>query len=281
MEIVIERTKSWFRIPWKEIWEYRDLLYLLVRRDFVARYKQTILGPAWFVFQPLLTTLVFTVIFGKVMKIPTDSIPPVLFYLCGMLAWSYFAQCLNATGMSLLNNVHIFSKVYFPRLVVPFSIVISNLASFAIQAATFAVFWAAFKLWGGAAADHFGIRLRLAAFAPLVLVQTAALGLGAGLWMSALTARYRDIVHLAGFMTQLWMYATPVVYPLSVVPEKWRWVAAANPMTFTVEYCRAAFLGAGTLSAQLALVSALVTIVLLAAGLGIFNHVEKTYVDTV
>ncbi len=280
MEIVIEPTRSWFRIPWKEIWEYRDLLFLLVRRDFVAKYKQTILGPAWFVLQPLATTLVFTVIFGKVMKVPTDSLPPVLFYLCGMLAWSYFAQCLNAAGMSLLNNAYIFSKVYFPRLVVPFSIVISNLGAFVVQAVTFLIFWIIFKV-AGPGAGHFEIKWQLALFAPLVLAQTALLGLGTGLLVSALTARYRDIVHLTGFLTQLWMYATPVVYPLSVVPERWRWVAAANPMTFVVEFYRTAFLGTGSITLSLAVGSFGVTLAVLLGGLTLFNRVEKTFVDTV
>jgi len=219
-DTIIQPTKSWFRIPWREIWHYRDLLYLLVRRDFVAKYKQTILGPLWFILQPLLTTLVFTVIFGRVAKIPTDELPPLLFYLCGMLPWSYFAQCMNGTSTTFVTNAALFGKVYFPRLVVPLSIVTSSLLAFLIQLVTFAVFWLYYKFFTEAG-SLFHLRAMPLALCPLLLLQTAALGLAVGLWMSALTAKYRDFVHLSGFLTQLWMYATPVVYPLSVVPERW------------------------------------------------------------
>ena len=278
-EIIIEPNRSWFRIPWREIVQYRDLLYLLVRRDFVSKYKQTVLGPLWFVIQPLMTTLMFTVVFGKIAKIPTDRLPPMLFYLCGMLAWGYFAKCLGGTASTFVGNAHLFGKVYFPRLVVPLSVIVSNLMSFGIQLATFAAFWVYFK-WFTAA----GVLIRPNLFIltlPLLLVQTAAIGLGVGLWMSALSAKYRDFSYLADFMAQLWMYATPVVYPLSVVPERWRWVVALNPMAGIVESYRYALLGAGTVDPVYMGLSVLTTGLVLVSGLLVFNKVERTFIDTV
>lgn len=279
IEIVIQANKSWFRIPWRDIVEYRDLLFLLVRRDFVAKYKQTVLGPLWFIIQPLLTTLVFTVIFGRVAKISTDALPPMLFYLCGMLAWQYFAQCLRSTSTTFTANMHLFGKVYFPRLVVPLSVIFSNLIAWGLQAGTFMCFWLYFK-YGTEAGSLFGLRAGIV-FLPLLVLQTAALGLGIGLWMSSLTAKYRDFAYLSDFIVQLWMYATPVVYPLSVVPERWRWVAVLNPMTPIVECYRYIFLGTGTINLNYLTMSTCMTIVILFSGLMLFNKVERTFVDTV
>jgi len=279
VEIVIEPNRSWFRFPWREIVQYRDLLFLLVRRDFVAKYKQTVLGPLWFVIQPLMTTVVFTVVFGKIAKIPTDDLPPMLFYLCGMLAWGYFAKCLGGTASTFVNNAHLFGKVYFPRLVVPLSVVISNLGAFLIQLATFLAFWVYFK-WFTAAGALIHANWFLA-WLPLLLIQSAGIGLGVGLWMSALSAKYRDFSYLSDFLTQLWLYATPVVYPLSAVPEKWRWVSAVNPMSGIVESYRYAFLGAGTVEPLYLGLSAGMTVFLLVSGLLVFNKVERTFIDTV
>lgn len=278
-EYIIQPTSSWFHVPWREIVQYRDLLFLLVRRDFVAKYKQTILGPLWFVIQPLMTTVVFVVIFTKVAKIPTDALPPELFYLCGMLAWSYFAQCMGGTSTTFTANAGLFGKVYFPRLVVPLAVIISNLMAFAIQLVTFLCFWVWFKVFSDAGATFHATSLLLAL--PALLLQTAAIGLGVGLWMSALTAKYRDFGHLSGFLTQLWMYATPVVYPLSEVPEQWRWVMAANPMAGIVESYRYAFLGAGTVEPVYLAVSAATTLVVLLSGIVFFSRTERTFVDTV
>jgi lipopolysaccharide transport system permease protein len=278
-EYTIERSSTWLHVPWREIIQYRDLLFLLVRRDFISRYKQTILGPLWFILQPLLTTVVFTVIFGKVAKIPTDGLPLVLFYLCGMLGWSYFSQCMQGTSTTFVTNAALFGKVYFPRLVVPLSVVISNLAAFAIQLATFACFWLYYKFFTSAS-SHFALTPYLLAL-PALLLQTAAIGLGVGLWMSALTAKYRDFVHLSGFLTQLWMYATPVVYPLSLFSEKWRWVIALNPMTSIVESFKYAFLGAGTINAAYLATSVGMTVVLLVTGVLVFSRTERTFIDTV
>lgn len=279
MELIIQRTNTWFHIPWRDLLHYRDLLFLLVRRDFVANYKQTILGPAWFIIQPLFTTLVFTVIFGKVARIPTDSIPPMLFYLCGMLAWGYFAQCMNGASATFVKNAGLFGKVYFPRLVVPLSIVISSMLAFAIQLAMFLCFWVYFNFLTPA-----GGLIRVTPYlllVPLMFLQTAVLGLGVGLLLSAMTAKYRDMMHAMGFLAQLWMYATPVVYPLSVAPEEWRWVLALNPMASVVEVYRLGFLGQGTITGlQIALSAATAALIAL-AGLVFFTRTERTFVDTV
>lgn len=279
MEIVIQRSSGWFRLPLKEVWEYRDLLWLLVRRDFVSRYKQTILGPLWFIMQPLMTTLVFTVIFGKVAKIPTDGMPPMLFYLCGMLAWGYFAQCMQGTSATFVNNAGLFGKVYFPRLVVPLAVVISNLIAFAIQLVTFLCFWVWFK-FGTQAGVLFNMTGYVLAL-PVLLLVSAAVGLGVGLWMSALTAKYRDFTHLAQFLTQLWFYATPVVYPLSEVGDKWRWVFSLNPMTGIVEAYKYAFLGAGVIDTGYLLISCGSAGFLLITGVLIFSRTERNFIDTV
>ncbi|MEI6972647.1 MAG: ABC transporter permease [bacterium] len=278
-EFIIEPSRSWVRIPWRELLHYRDLLLLLVRRDFVARYKQTILGPAWFVIQPLATTLVFTVVFGRIAKISTDELPQLLFYMCGMLAWQYFQQCMQGTSTTFVANANLFGKVYFPRLVVPLSVVISNLAAFVIQLVTFLCFWVFYKFCTSVG-GQFNLTVWVVAL-PLLVLQTAAIGLGVGLWMSALTAKYRDFVHVAGFLSQLWLYATPVAYPLSLIPEKWRWVSALNPMTGIVEAYRYAFLGAGTVSPFYLGISMLTTVVLLFTGLLIFSRTERTFIDTV
>ena len=278
-ELVIQPTRGWFRIPWRDLLHYRDLLVLLVRRDFVSKYKQTILGPAWFVIQPLLMTMVFTVVFGRVAKISTDELPPMLFYLCGMLAWTYFAECIKGTSTTFVVNAHIFGKVYFPRIIVPVAVVIANLIAFSIQLATFLCFWTYFKVFTEAGAlIHPKPFLFLL---PLLLLQTAAIGLGVGLWMSALTAKYRDFMHLTTFLTQLWMYATPVVYPLSVIPDRWKWVSMANPMSGIVESYRYAFLGAGTVRPAFLATSMITTVILLVSGILIFSRTEKTFIDTV
>jgi lipopolysaccharide transport system permease protein len=278
-ELVIRPTRGWFTLNLAEVWRYRDLLMLLVHRDFVAKYKQTILGPAWFVLQPLLMTVVFSVIFSEIAKIPTDGLPPILFYLAGLLGWNYFAQTFQSTSGTFVNNAGLFGKVYFPRLVVPLSVVISNFFAFALQLATLLAIWIYFKLFtdtGGL----FGFSANIVWF-PLVLLQVAALSLGVGLWLSALTAKYRDFSFLSGFIIQIWMYATPVIYPLSQIPEKWRWIAVLNPMTMPVEAIKIMFLGQGTVVGAYVLLSVSITVLLLFSGVLVFNKIEKTFVDTV
>ena len=277
--VVIEPNRSWFRLPWRDLLHYRDLWFLMVRRDFVAKYKQTVLGPLWFIIQPLFTTLMFTVVFGRIAKIPTDGLPPMLFYLCGTLAWGYFAQCVNGTSTIFVGNARLFGKVYFPRLIVPLATVTSGLFSFVIQLCTFLGFWIFFKFFTDAGAN-FTVTPYLFAL-PLLLLQSAATGLGVGLWMSSLTAKYRDFSHLTSFMTQLWMYATPIVYPLSEVPERWRWVVRINPMTGIVETYRYAFLGAGSMDLPTMLASGLLTVFVLVSGVLLFARTERTFIDTV
>jgi lipopolysaccharide transport system permease protein len=250
-----------------------------VHRDFVARYKQTILGPAWFILQPLLTTAVFSIIFAEIAKIPTDGLPPVLFYLTGLLGWNYFAQTFLSISGTLVANAGLFGKAYFPRLVIPLSAVISNLFNFALQLTTLLVVWIYFKLFTDAA-GQFGLSVGIVWF-PLVLVQVAALSLGGGLWLTALTAKYRDLGFLSGFIIQIWMYATPVIYPLSQIPDKWRWISVLNPMTMPIEAIKAMFLGQGTIVIVYLAMSVATTIALLLSGVLIFNKVEKTFVDTV
>ena len=279
VEIVIRPTKGWFRLDVADLWRYRDLLLLLVNRDFVSKYKQTVLGPAWFILQPLLMTGVFTVVFGMVARIPTDGVPPVLFYLAGLLGWNYFAQTFQVTSSTLTFNASIFGKVYFPRLVVPLSTVISGFLSFGLQLATFLAFLGYYKLFTPAGA---GLTVGTGIlWFPLVMAQIAALSLGVGLWMAALTAKYRDFAFLSGFLVQIWMYATPVIYPLSRIPEEWRWVAAVNPMTAPVEAIKLMFLGQGTLDPAHAAISAGLTLFFLVTGLAVFDKVERTFVDVV
>jgi lipopolysaccharide transport system permease protein len=275
---VIRPTRGWFNLNLAGVWHYRDLLFLLVHRDFVARYKQTILGPAWFVLQPLLVTVVFSVIFSGVAKIPTDGLPPMLFYLTGLLGWNYFAQTFQSTSGTLVNNAGLFGKVYFPRLVVPLSAVISNLFAFALQLVTLLALWIYYKFFtdAGGLFGFYGI-----VWFPLVLLYIAALSLGVGLWLSALTAKYRDFTFLSGFIIQIWMYATPVIYPLSQIPEKWRWIAVLNPMTMPVEAIKVMFLGTGTITATYVALSVGATTFLLVSGVLVFNKVEKTFIDTV
>ncbi|TSK08986.1 MAG: ABC transporter permease [Geobacter sp.] len=273
---VIRPRNGWFDVDLREIWRYRDLIALFVWRDFVAVYKQTILGPLWYLIQPLLTTLVFTVIFGSVAKLPTEGIPPFLFYFSGVVAWRYFADCLNNTSNTFVGNAHLFGKVYFPRITVPVSVVISSLVAFAIQFLLLLLFFAYYR-WSGAPVQPHPLLLIL----PLLVAQMAALGLGFGIIVSAMTTRYRDLTHLVAFGVQLWMFATPVVYPASSVPAKWQWLLVVNPMAPVVEMFRYASLGTGTVSLANWAVSLLTTAAVLFAGVLLFSRVEKTFMDTV
>ncbi|MDB5248373.1 MAG: type transporter [Segetibacter sp.] len=260
----------------KDTWEYRDLLLLLVRRDFVSFYKQTILGPIWFFIQPLLTTIMFTFVFGNLAGISTDGLPKPLFYMAGITAWNYFADCLTKTSTVFKDNAGIFGKVYFPRLIMPLSIVVSNLVRFGVQ---FLLFLGVMIFYAVKGAEfHFTWAISLF---PLVVILMAALGLGAGMIISAMTTKYRDLAFLITFGIQLLMYATTVIFPLSAAPEKYRWLIELNPMTSLIETFRYGFLGRGSFSWSSIGYSALATIVLLVGGIIIFNKVEKNFVDTV
>lgn len=276
-EVVIERSSGWLKVKWDELWEYRDLMVLLVRRDFISRYKQTALGPLWHIFQPVIQTIVFAVIFARVAGIATDGIPAPLFYLCSLLAWTYFAQNITIGGATFINNAHIFGKVYFPRLVVPISVVVANLIAFALQLIPFVAFFVYFKTTG----DHApNVQLTWKALLlPLPLLQVALFSLGVSLLMSASTAKYRDLVHVNQFVIQLWMFATPIIWPLSKVPEHLQWLVWINPMSAPVIAFRNLLLGQGDLPLVGIVTSLAITILTLFVGLAVFQRAERTVVD--
>jgi lipopolysaccharide transport system permease protein len=273
---VIRPQKGLFDLRFYELWQCRDLISLFVWRDFVAVYKQTILGPAWHVIQPLLTTLTFTLIFGRVAQLSTDAAPSFLFYMAGTVIWSYFSTTLNKTATTFVANAALFGKVYFHRLAVPVSVALSNLISFAIQFALFLGFLAVYWARGKPVSPNAWMALT-----PVLLLLLALLSLGFGVVISSLTTRYRDLVQLLQFGVQLWMYATPIVYPLSMVPARFRWIALANPLTPIVEAFRHAFLGSGDISLLHLAYSAAFTAVLLLVAAWLFNRVEQTFMDTV
>lgn len=275
-DLIITPRKKWYDLQLGDLWHYRDLIALFVRRNFVSRFKQTILGPLWFIIQPLFTSIVFTVIFGQIAKLPTDGLPQLLFYMSGTVMWGYFSSCLSSTSNTFTSNAHLFGKVYFPRLVMPLVTVISNLISFAIQFAFFMAFLLYFTLRGS------DVHLTSWAFTlPLLILLMAGLGLGFGIIISSMTTKYRDLSYLVGFGVSLWMYATPVIYPVSTIPERWRWVANINPVTPIIETFRAGFLGAGDASWLRLGYSGLFMLIVLFIGVVIFNRVEKTFIDTV
>jgi lipopolysaccharide transport system permease protein len=273
---VITPRRSLLSVPIGEIWAYRDLLALLVRRDFVALYKQTILGPLWFVIQPLLTTVVFTLVFGNIAKISTDGAPHVAFYLAGITLWTYFSDSLTKTAETFTTNANIFGKVYFPRVIVPLSIVFSNIIKFGVQFAIFlvAVGW----YWAEGRQVHPNAAALLL---PLLLLIMGMLGLGAGLLVSALTTKYRDLRFLLTFAVQLLMYGTPIIYPLSSLPPKYAVLIKANPITPIAEAFRYGFLGSGALDAGQLAYSFVAAVGVLVLGMVVFNQVEQTFMDTV
>ncbi|TBO42180.1 ABC transporter permease [Pedobacter kyonggii] len=276
----IEAKASLFDLKLNEIWAYRDLLWLLVRRDFVSFYKQTILGPLWFFIQPLFTTIIFTFIFGNLAGISTDGLPKPLFYMAGITAWNYFADCLTKTSTVFKDNANIFGKVYFPRLIMPLSIVVSNLVRFGVQMILFLLMMAYYHFVVGAS---FNITWAITLF-PVIVVLMALLGLGAGMIISAMTTKYRDLAFLVTFGVQLLMYATTVIYPLSTAIEKYpkyAWIVKYNPMTPIIETFRYGFLGEGSFSWGSLGYATGVTVALLIFGIVIFNKVERNFVDTV
>jgi lipopolysaccharide transport system permease protein len=265
-----------FEVGLSQLWEYRDLILLLIRRDIASAYKQTILGPLWFLIQPLVTTLMFVVVFGQVAGLSTDGQPQVLFYMLGTISWSYFASCFIQTASTFTVNAGLFGKVYFPRLAVPLAGVFSNLVTLTIQLGLFVVVAGILTLRGYVPTPTIGIL-----GVPLLIAMIAGLALGLGLSISALTARYRDLQHVVTFFTPLLMYATPIIYPLSSVPNRLRWFASANPMTPIIEALRVGVLGSGTVSAWTLLYSVAVIAALLLLGIVLFNRAERTFMDTV
>jgi homopolymeric O-antigen transport system permease protein len=260
-----------------DIWKYRDLLMLLVKRDFVAQYKQTVLGPLWHLIQPIFTSLIFVLIFGKIANIPTNGIPPILFYLSALTMWNYFSVCLVNTSSTFISNAHIFGKVYFPRLIIPLSVVLSNIIRFGIQFFLLLLLIVYYHLTSYQI--HFGYALLLV---PVILLIMAGLGLGLGIIVSSLTTKYRDLAVFMTFGVQLLMYATPVAYPLSYIENfpNLRWLKF-NPLSPLIESFRYSLFGTGTLDFNGILYSGTVMLICLFGGLVVFNRVEKSFMDTV
>ncbi|HEV7329756.1 MAG TPA: ABC transporter permease [Flavisolibacter sp.] len=275
--LVIRPKTSLLALNLQDLWRYRDLLVLFVKRDFKAMYKQTVLGPLWFLIQPLLSTFMFVIIFDRVAGIPTAGIPSSVFYLSGLVLWNYFAACLNNTAVTFTANSNIFGKVYFPRMIAPMSNVITALVSFGIQFGILLVFILYHAVFSAMPVQMGGYLLIL----PFVLLLVAFLGLGLGLIVSSLTAKYRDLVHLIGFGVQLLMYATPVIYPLSFVEGKYKLFILANPISPLIEVFRFALLGVGELRPGYLLYSSCVVFFILFTGIVVFNKVEKNFIDTI
>jgi lipopolysaccharide transport system permease protein len=278
-DIEITPKNNLFDLQLRDSWHYRDLLLLFVRRDFVSFYKQTILGPVWFFIQPIVTIAIYTVVFGTLAGIPVDGLPKPLFYLAGTIIWNYFSECLTKTSTVFRDNASMFGKVYFPRLIMPLSIVLSNLVKFAVQFLLFIVLMVYYYWAKGFAIIPNAIILLF----PLLILMIAALGLGLGMIISAVTAKYRDLAFVVSFGVPLLMYTTTVIYPLSTAVTKYpaySWLIKFNPVTAVIETFRYGFLGKGSFSWGLLGYSSVTTAIILILGIVIFNKVEKTFVDT-
>ena len=273
---IIKPKTGWFDINLKELLQYKDLITMFVKRDFKTLYKQTILGPLWIIINPLLTTIMFTIVFGNIANISTDGMPQILFYMLGTTVWTYFSTCLTKTSATFTGNAAIFGKVYFPRLVTPISIVVSGLINFAVQFVMFLGFMIYYYIIGDPVCPNIYILMT-----PLLLVQLALLSLGFGVIISSLTTKYRDLAILVTFGVQLWMYATPVVYPASQIGGKLKTLMMLNPVSPIIESFRYAFLGSGSIPWNFLGISIATTVVVLFLGVILFSRVEKTFMDTV
>ena len=278
---VIKPKTGWFELNLKELFHYKDLIFLFVKRNFTSLYKQTILGPLWAIIQPFLTTVVFTLVFGGIAGLDTGGVPSFIFYMCGNIAWGYFSQCFTSTANTFTGNAAIFGKVYFPRMVIPISVVLTNLISFFIQFVFFLCFWVYYLITSSAVQPNWTIALM-----PLMLLQMAILGLGFGIIVSSVTTKYRDLSMLVSFGIQLWMYATPVAYSTSLIAEspslsKYMGLYMLNPLTPLIESFKNAFLGTGAVDIVYILISWAITLVVLFIGVILFNRVEKSFMDTV
>lgn len=277
---VIEADTSLWTIDFAELWRYRDLILMYVKRDIVTLYKQTILGPLWFIIQPLITTIMYMVVFGGIAGISTDGLPQPLFYMSGILCWNYFSECLNKCCTTFTTNQHIFGKVYFPRLVVPISVTVSNLLKMAVQFGLFLVIYIFYVCRG--------LEVHITPYAlllPVIILMLAGLSMGFGLITTSVTTKYRDLTFLVQFGVQLWMYATPVVYPLSTLAsgrgEQFLWLIKINPLTSILETFRLAFLGAGTFSLGDFSYSLTFTVIVLSLGIVLFNKVQRSFMDVI
>lgn len=274
-DLVIKGHTSLFDVRLKEVWHYRDLLFLFVKRDFVTVYKQTILGPLWFFIQPLLTTITFTIVFGTVAQLSTDGAPKVIFYMAGITLWNYFSNCLSSVAGVFNANASIFGKVYFPRLIMPLTVVISNLMKFGVQFLLFICFVVYFVLQGQITPNFYIVLM------PIIILLMALISMGIGLILTAMTAKYKDLTQLIAFGVQLFMYVTPVIYPSSSIPEAYKWMVNLNPLVSLFDYMRYAFLGIGEFSLLSLVYPGLFSLVILALGILVFNKAQKTFIDTV
>lgn len=279
---IIKPRTGWFDIDLKELWQYRDLVVMFVKRSFATLYKQTILGPAWILINPLLTTVIFTVVFGNIAGLAESGVPSFLFYMAGNAIWSFFASCITGTANTFVTNAGLFGKVYFPRLTMPISQVVISFINLIIQMVMFFVFWVWFYFFGQ---EYGTVQMNLWVLAlPAVLLLVMVMGLGVGIIVSSLTTKYRDLAIVVSFGVQLWMYATPVVYSMSEIAgnsPRLLMLMRLNPMTEPVQVFRYALLGCGEISPAWLLYSAVVALVTLAAGVVLFSRVEKTFMDTV
>lgn len=274
--LIIKPKSGRINLNLREIWQYRDLICMFVKRNYTAIYKQTILGPVWYIINPLITVFIFTIVFGNIAKLPTDGMPQLLFYMAGNTLWTYFAYCLNTTSTTFINNAYLFGKVYFPRLTMPLSTVIYGFISFMIQLIMFVGFIIYYIMNGSAVRPNIAILM-----VPFLVLISAFLGLGLGIIISSLTTKYRDLTVLVSFGIQLWMYATPIVYPASELTGRLKTLIMLNPMSSVIEAFRYAFLGSGGLRPWYLLYSTVFTVIVLVLGITIFNRVEKTFIDTV
>ena len=275
-DLTITSHRGWFELNLGEIWQYRDLLKIYIRRNIIAQYKQTILGPIWIIIPPILTTLVFTVIFGNIANISTEGLPKPLFYMAGIITWNYFSTALTSTSNSLAGNAGIYGKVYFPRIIIPLATLISSLVRYFIQLVLFFCLLGYFIINN---AESIQIQFHLIWLLPVLVILMGIQGLGFGLLFSAITSKYRDVRFLIGFGVQLLMYASPVIFPLSIVPEKYKWIILANPMSAIVESFRYMVFGVGQISFNSTLYSLIFTGGIFFLGYLIFNHTEKDFID--
>ena len=275
-DCIIRPQNKWHDLHLKEIWKHKDLLFLFVKRDLSSAYKQTILGPLWFFIQPLITTITFTIIFGKLAQLSTDGMPSFIFYLSGITTWTYFAECLTKTSNTFVINQQIFGKVYFPRLIMPLSIVITNMAKLGIQLLLFLSFWIYFYITTDKLHPNTCILLL-----PVLIIIMAGLGLGFGMIISSLTTKYRDLTFLVGFGVQLLMYASPIIMPMSSIHGKLYLLFKLNPMTSIINTFKYAFLGVGEFDILGLIYSAGFALFVIFIGIAVFNRVEKTFIDTV
>lgn len=271
----IESKHSLFDLNLKEVWRYKDLVYMFVKRDFVSSFKQTILGPIWFFINPIFTTVVYIIVFGNIAKLSTDGAPKILFYLAGITLWNYFSSCLNATSTVFTANAGIFGKVYFPRLAMPISIVLSNLMRFGVQMGLFLLIFLYYLVKGEVQPNWWILAT------PFLILLMAMFALGAGMIFSSLTTKYRDVQMLLSFGVTLYMYATPVIYPISSLRGIFKTLAFYNPLTGIFECFKYAWLGVGDFNVKMLLISSAIIILILAVGTIVFNKVEKSFMDTV